>query len=311
MDFPRSYRLTLAILVLAALAVAGSGSLAHAQQPPSPAPHIQKKACLLGTHNGIEQPDAETVTALICAQLRSAGVSVEGPYFETVEASELYVVELRRLGSSIILSLSHESPRGTLRTSRTLELSRIEEARLGAPRVVRALVHHEPIQETRTGENLLSVETTQPQRIQSEFFFGLGLGAAVGIGAPGFSEGYGVEIILQHQNPHWAIGGTARILGGELVVANLNLGGRYFFLDNDLSPFLGTSLGLYALDSSHDSNGGGLGAQLELGMEFMRFHSSRLGAAIQIDFPFFATTGYESGTDAYTVPIGVFVYYLF
>lgn len=277
------------------------------EPPKPPRSAIQGAACVLGAHQGIRQSDAETVTSLVCSELRQAGIQVQGPLPQPFQASEVYRVELHTLGSITILTLSHESPQDTVRAVRQLELTRIEEARIGVPRIVQALVHNEPIEETRTVENLMRTETAKPQSINSEFFFGLGLGAAVAVGAPGFKEAYGVELILQHQSTHWAIGGTARFLGsGDLVLANFNLGARYFMLDTNISPFIGSSLGLYAMDLDlYEDGSGGLGAQVEVGIEVLRFQNSRLGVALRADLPFFDVN------DQYAVPVGLHIYYLF
>lgn len=271
-------------------------------------------ACVLGTHAGIADADSETIARLVCSELRNAGIPVTGPHVLDVRATEVYRIELHKLGSIKILKLIHETPQDTVRASREIELARIEEARVAAPRIVQALVNNESIEQTRTVENLVRTETVQPPMIDSEFFFGLGLASAVAVGAPGFSEGYGVEIILQHQTPRWAMGGHARFLGSDqFVMANFNLGARYFILDTNFSPFLGGGLGLYALgiDSSDVDGGGGLGAQLEVGVELMRFHSSRLGAAVRLDLPFFDLDADGAGDGRYIVPVGIQLYYLF
>lgn len=305
----RMQRLTFVVGLLMHLT---SGALAQEQ---GHATQVQGIACVLGTHGGIAKADSETIASLVCSELRSAGVAVSGPHFVDVQASELYRIELHKLGSIKILKLIHESPQGTPQASREIELARIEEARVAAPRIVQALVHNESMEQTRTVENLVHTETVQPPMIDSEFFFGLGLASAVAVGAPGFSEGYGVEIILQHQSPHWAMGGHARFLGSdEFVMANFNLGARYFILDTNISPFFGGGLGLYALavDSSDVDGGGGLGAQLEAGVELMRFHSSRLGAAFRVDLPFFDLADASNlNGNRYIVPVGIQLYYLF
>ena len=116
-------------------------------QPDAPA------ICLIGDHPGILDTDAQTAALLVCDELRKQGISVSDPVYEVPASANAYRVVLRRLGEKIIVRLSQENPIGTIITERQLTLANIEEMIPAAPRLVDALVHNKPIDDTVNMEN--------------------------------------------------------------------------------------------------------------------------------------------------------------
>ncbi|QQR91503.1 MAG: hypothetical protein IPJ88_07215 [Myxococcales bacterium] len=282
--------------------------------------HVSGSACLLGNHFGIPEPDAQSAANLLCSEIREQGVAVQGPYFSAIESDKVYRIEMDRLGSLIIAKLSYEKPAGTVVDSRRIELARIEEFPRAVNRLVRALLKHESIEETQQVDNLVELETESQRSISSQFFWGLGIDGAINIGEGSNDTSYGLDLTLQHQGPRFSIGGQARFMGGDMLLASFGVGGRFFVLPGNISPFIGANMNLYALEidtAGTNYENGGLGAGVEIGVEALRLHDSRLGLAFRADFPFFNLNSNNLSSTAnvdrsiYAIPIGMQLYYLF
>ena len=133
--------------------------------------------CLIGDHPGIPDSDAQTAALLVCDELHKQGISVSDPVFETdaPAAANAYRLVLRRLGERVIVRLSHESPVGTIITERQLTLANIEEMIPAAPRLVNALVHDQPIDDTVDMETVTEQEARELRKISGESMWNVGI----------------------------------------------------------------------------------------------------------------------------------------
>jgi hypothetical protein len=73
----------------------------------------------------------------------------------------------------------------------------------------------------------------------------------------------------------------------------VDVGGRYYFSDADISPYAGGGLqwmylSLTVPGENFSGNNGGLGAFADGGVEIMRTHHAHLALGARVDFPFFS-----------------------
>ena len=284
--------------------------------------------CLIGDHLGIPDSDAQTAVLLVCDELRKQGISVTDPVYEAPASANAYRVVLRRLGEKIIVRLSHESPVGTIIAERQLILANIEEMIPAAPRLVDALVHNKPIDDTVDMETVTEQEARELRKISGESLWNLGI---LGTFIPGTSIGAepGYEWGWSYQTPSYAVGTEFRGSGSdgdedsdEFSFFAWSIGGRYFFNKRNISPYVGGGFSIinisyeakverparnqslffsddWGYDGDSDS---GLGAYGVAGIEALRLTESRLKLELRIDRPFFTL----ESQDIMPITFGIF-----
>ena len=257
--------------------------------------------CLIGDHPGIPESDAQTAALLVCDELHKQGISVTDPVYEAPASADVYRVVLRRLGEKIIVRLSKENPVGTIIIERQIVLANIEEMIPAAPRLVDALVHDQPINDTVDMETVTEQEARELRKISGESLWHLEI---FGIFVPGTNiaaePGYGWG--WSYQTPSYAVGSDFRfaISGLEDDYADDTdtfgyfswaIGGRYFLNKQNISPYVGGGLAIIAVgyeEDYYDSDGDiGLGVYGIVGIEALRLTQSRLNLELRIDRPFF------------------------
>ena len=288
----------------------------------------------MGDHPGILDSDAQTAALLVCDELRKQGISVSDPVYEAPTSASAYRVVLRRLGEKIFVRLSHESPIGTIIADRQLTLANIEEMIPAAPRLVDALVHDKPIDDTVDMETVTEQEARELRKISGESLWNLGI---LGTFIPGTSIGAepGYEWGWSYQTPSYAVGTEFRGSGSdgdedsdEFSFFAWSIGGRYFFNKRNISPYVGG--GFSIINISHkakaetpvknqspfssddwwydddwgydDDSDSGLGAYGVAGIEALRLTESRLKLELRIDRPFFTL----ESQDIMPITFGIF-----
>ena len=216
--------------------------------------------CLIGDHPGIPDSDAQTAALLVCDELRRQGISVSDPVYEAPVSANVYRVVLRRLGEKIIVRLSRENPIGTIITDRQLTLANIEEMIPAAPRLVDALVHGKPIDDTVDMETVTEQEARELRKITGESLWHVGIFGTFVPGTdiaaePGFEYGW------SYQTPSYAVGTDFRTSGRDAIEGTVgagiqdsepegfsflawSIGGRYFFNKRNISPYAGGGLAI-------------------------------------------------------------------
>ncbi len=293
--------------------------------------------CLIGDHPGIPESDAHTAALLVCDELRKQGISITDPVYEAPASASAYRVVLRRLGEKIFVRLSHESPIGTIIAERQLTLANIEEMIPAAPRLVEALVHNKPIDDTVDMETVTEQEARELRKISGESLWNLGI---LGTFIPGTSIGAepGYEWGWSYQTPSYAVGTEFRASGSdgdedsdEFSLFAWSIGGRYFFNKRNISPFVGGGFSIinisyeekversvrnqpsfssndwwyddgYYDDDWDDDSDSGLGAYGVAGVEALRLTESRLKLELRIDRPFFTL----ENQDIMPITFGIF-----
>ncbi len=170
--------------------------------------------CLIGDHPGILDSDAETAAMLVCDELRKQGISVSDPVYEAPATASVYRLVLRRLGEKIFVRLSQEKPVGTIIAERQLTLANIEEMIPAAPRLVDALVHNKPIDDTVDMETVTEQEARELRKISGESMWNVGI---LGTFIPGtdIAAEPGYEFGWSYETPSYAVGAEFRGSGRD------------------------------------------------------------------------------------------------
>jgi hypothetical protein len=290
----------------------------EAPEPRQAEPASGRSACLIGLHLGFDPADARTATDLVCRELKEQGAFLGDAQEDAGGAASAYRVMLRKLGSyTMYIDVTYEEPIGRQIKRRSLRLNSIEEVVVAAPRMARSLMHGQPLEDTAEVDSLVGQETRKYDKIYGEFLFGLGVLGAF-FPTAGIYAGWGFQVQGFYEAPEFSVG-----IGLEIGGANQNrndafffgttVGGRYFFNTLDISPYIGGGLGFLILrvdkDDDYDSYyGNGLAAKAEVGVEFLRFHSSRLDLNLRLIAPMYALDAdsdyypprvYDPETDSY------------
>ncbi len=276
--------------------------------PPKPPPGatVASGAACLATNNGLDQASAYTGWQLVCDEIRNQGVALAPPGADTATA---YRVTFDRLGTRLVLRVSYETPVGHAARARKMVLEGPEELPVAAPRIAHAVVTDSPLEDSERVDNLVGDETRTYKKKHGEFLWGLGL---FGVSSPAASvvATPGAEFMGYYETPDYGFGFTLRTSFGStqddsLYYGAIGVGGRYFFSDADIGPFAGAGMAASWLSVDHADTdfygkGSGFGAYAEIGVEFLRLHSSRLVLALRADVPFYSVKPNDYGSYDYT-----------
>ena len=249
--------------------------------------------CLIGDHLGVPESDAQTAALLVCDELRKQGISVTDPVYEAPTSADAYRVVLRRLGEKIIVRLNHESPIGTIITERQLTLASIEEMIPAAPRLVDALVHDKPIDDTVDMETVTEQEARELRKISGESLWHVGVVGTFVPGTdiaaePGFATGWSYETLGYAVGAEYWIGGISETENSnDFSFLVVSIGGRYFLNKANFSPYVGGGFSIVNATFKDESDSG-LGAYGVVGIEALRLTKSRLNLELRVDRPFFS-----------------------
>ena len=260
--------------------------------------------CLIGEHPDILESDAQTAALLVCDELHKQGISVTDPGYEAPVSGYVYRVVLRRLGEKIVMRLSYENPIGAIIAEQQLTLANIEEMIPAAPRLVDALVHDKPIDDTVDMEPVTEQEARELRKISGESLWHIEIFRAFFPGAnaaPELGLGWG----WSHQTPSYAVGADVRLTGrifdpfssrDRVGCVSLGIGGCSFLNKQKTSPYVGGGLTLIVVSYGRFLNSegaGGLGAYGVAGVEVLRHTQIRLNLELRIDRTFFSLPSRE------------------
>ncbi len=297
-------------------------------QPIAPAPGVrpatvnpnvapQVPTCGPAGIQGVYPAEAQTAVWIVCEEIRRRpGVPAA---ISPTDPPPVYRVGLLRLGQSVIMTVHAEAPVGTVRDSRQLQLSSIEEVPVAAPRLVEALWLGAPVASTRGVANLVGEETREYKKQHGEFLYGGGL---VGMVLAGSEAGVqpGIDLRAGYESERFGIGlgfrfGTQDDYNAERSAGYgaFNVGGRYFLSDGNTGAFVGGGLAYSSIEVSRNEldryeslDGSGIGAYGEVGVELLRLHSSRLAFDLRFETPFYQlehdsypSSVYDPATDSY------------
>lgn len=295
---------------------------------PVAAPRAARPQCLIGLSDGVQPAHAATATQLVCAALLDAGADIDAQPVpaQMAQPGAAYRVQLQPLGRILLLSVSYESPLGTPVSTRSMQLSKIEDVPVASPRIAQALISGKQVEQTAKMDTLLGSETRRYEKQYGEMVWGLGI---LGFGAINTDvvTGYGAYLQGMYETPRYAVGAELRLGGsgessGDATLGGISVGGRYFFSDGDISPFVGAGLGVlwFETDDSEEYNpvsgyydyayydGSGAAFRVDFGIELLRMHDARFDILLRADLPLFeleGSGGDASQDDKYVVPISL------
>jgi hypothetical protein len=241
-------------------------------------------------------------------------------------AQPIYRVQVRRLGTHVMLGVTEEQPPGVKVRSRTIELASLEETVQGAPRIVEALIKDVPVSKTARANNQTTPETNARPTRGGYAQFEPGIVALWAPKAKGV--GYGIDLGFSWQAERAAAGLDLRFAGGKVGELAILVNGHYDLTDNDVAPIVGVGLGITTmwvksdetLTYNEDGNthtkldatysGSGPFVELVAGVEALRTTKTRLNAVITVDLPTFSVD-YEDHHSRYSPVVGFGAHALF
>ncbi|RMD96505.1 MAG: hypothetical protein D6812_17000 [Deltaproteobacteria bacterium] len=323
----KAIRLLLLVLFGMLLPSAAFGGLprhAPSLEGSTPSPWIvaengkAEAACLIGEHPGISDSDARTTARILCDELRARKVAVGQPVTAAGSATSAYRSTLERLGASLILTFTYESPVGTTVKSQRIQLSGIEEVPTVAPRITEALLTGKSLTETEEVGELVGEETETFKQKRGRYLKGMGLGV-ITVPGTGVVGAPALDLHWFYETPDFGLGTNFRFGGipgdNALLYLNWSLGGRYFFTRRNITPFVGggmfghlltvKSADLRSNDDKFSDTTAGIGAYLAGGVEFLRLYEAHLTLEVRVDLPFGKLE--DQGESHYAVPISLFL----
>ncbi len=241
--------------------------------------------CVVGDHEGIEDAEARTGADVVCAELAK----------QRAPAGE-YEVRFGALGARQIVTLVQRSTG----EERQMPITGMEEILVAAPRIVAALTKSSSLAKTTDVENVAQAEARTPQLKPSAKSFALGIAGTSAVGvSPGISGGVGMRLAFRFAQAAVVMDGRAGGIGSgddKLGYADLGVGGRYYFSNEDISPFVAGGLELAYFQANRGNGdfnltGSGMGAYAEAGVEVFRTTRNGLLAMLRADFPTFPLKG--------------------
>jgi hypothetical protein len=272
-------------LTVVAAALGGWVLPTAAQERPAPATSTSGFECLAGEVSGVKTADGQTAVGIVCHELERVSGRVGR-----------YRVSLRTLGYSVMLEVERLDAAGRLMAT----LAGVEEVTTAAPRIAVALVRNEPLSKSQRVGTLLWDETRQTPLKEGKLSFGLG---ALGLAAPGqgVATGGGFSLSMSYNAPDFSVPVQFRVAGGGgddgghgAHLVGFDVGMRWMTSRRDVSPFVGGGMGWlsWRVDESTDyeywprtASYSGAAPFVEVGVELLRLHRSRVSASLRADLP--------------------------
>jgi hypothetical protein len=208
---------------------------------------------------------------------RLQGVHPIGPetmsLTEDLGADRVFVFRLGRLQEKVLMSLEEIAPpdAGPVHVAR-LTASSLDESDTVIPRLVRAVLERESIEEGQRVATMTDQETEPFKKKAGEGLFMLGVGIAPLGGSIGWS----------YEARFWRLG--VLFQGAENDPGFFGVEGAWIPLDTSISPYISAALGVVTAASEGDDTA--LGTKLEVGAEFFRLHGVRLFVGASAVIPF-------------------------
>ena len=227
-----------------------------------------------------------TLRSIATTELRARGVDVlEDEALEGVQpvgadtmrlaerlgAERVFVLRLGQLRKKVMMSLEELRPPSLnpLHVAR-LTASSLDESDVVIPRLVRAVLEREPVEEGQRIATMTDEETVPFKKKPGEGLFILGVGLAPLGGSLGWS----------YEARSWRLG--VLLQGAENDPSFFGVEAAWIPLDTNISPYLSAGLGVVSAADDGDSV---VGTKLEAGAEFFRLHGVRLFTGVSAVIP--------------------------
>lgn len=218
-----------------------------------------------------------------------------GQKAQAAGAGRIFILHILRLNSKTLLQVEERALDGHTVYLTSLVPGDVEASNEILPRLADAVLRRVPATDNAEVTNVTHEETGTHNR--SHFVLGIPGGSVAGAGAGGVEGGY------QFETAQFALGVSGMLMagsGGSGLMLTYAYG-HYYFLSGSVTPYAG--LGMGAGGNWSQSNGGGAGAiaELEAGVEVMRFSHTHVDVGAQVFLPFYnASTTSEAGVTTTT-----------
>lgn len=257
---------------------------------------------------GIGEDSCRTARRILIAELRTAGIDVgDRPELDRVHpvddevkkiasdvgAQKVFVLRLSALGQKVVVDLEELTPALEMVRGRRLSSKGAEELDLVIPRLVKALITNQPVEETEQIGNLTQQEGRKWEKKPGEFLWGVGVMTGGALAADS-TFAYGFDLKFSYEMERFRlnadIGGMFSTKDDSFGWFRTDLGIAYLPLTGSWSPYFGGGLGFMTLNNGVENtkDGSGLGLVVNAGVEFFRLHSARVLVEVGCMFPFFS-----------------------
>lgn len=201
-------------------------------------------------------------------------------------AGAVYSLSIYPLGTKLYVELRELDAGMNVRAQRNLQAQNVEELDLVLPRLVRAIVTREPVEQTVQIETVTAKEGRDWGKKPGESGWGIGILAGFDAGRPvGFDFRWLYE--MEHVRLNVGIGGMGAAEDESAFnVFRLSTGVSYLFSTGEVSPYAGADLAYLDLEDAAGT-GKGLGIIPHVGVELFRLHRARVFFEAGVMLPFF------------------------
>ncbi len=228
---------------------------------------------------------AKGLTPVTSADLASPVVLDDklGAKAQAAGASRLFVLHILRLNFKTLLQVEERALDGHSIYLTTLVPGDVESSNEILPRLADAVLRRVPATETADVTNVTHEETGTHNR--SHFVLSIPGGSVAGAAAGGIEAGY------QFEASQFALGVNGALMEGNVGngLALVYVYGDYFFLPGAVTPYAGVGMGFGGTWGPNGGGGGAL-AEVEAGVEVMRFSHTHVDIGAQLLLPFYNST---------------------
>lgn len=272
---------------------------------PSSTPIAITATCSLGEHTGVEEVDAKTAADIVCHELAKRGAT-----------STNHELRFGKLGGHTLVTLAsrHGNEYNEVRTS----INGLDEMEIAGPRLVSSLTENKTMEQTRTIDNVMVNEQRTPKQAGGSVMATMGMYGTSSLGETS-SASAGFDIGIGYRTGHFGLAASGRAGGigsGSTKLGNvsLDIGGRLYLTDGDISPFIGAGFAVsyfhrYAEHNADlgELSGSGASSFATVGLEVLRAHHIGLVVSGRLDLPFYSLEGERRGAIT-TVGTGMYAY---
>lgn len=260
---------------------------------PSTTPIQITATCSLGERNGVDEAEAKTAADLVCHELA-----------KNKATNTNHEVRFGKLGGRTLVVLAARNG-NEYNEARTF-VNGLDEMEQAGPRLVSSLLEGKTMEQTRTVDNVLTNEQRAPKQAGGSPMALLAMYGGSSIGTTS-SPSAGFDVGIGYRAGHFGIGADGRAGGigsgsTKLTNASLDVGGKLYLSDGDISPFVGGGFEVCyfgrmaaSTDTLGKLDGSGAGAFATVGLEALRAHHIGLLLSARIDMPFFNLEGERLG----------------
>jgi hypothetical protein len=299
---------------LFALALCAAPSAALAEGP---------SALVVADDGGVDMASVRAMKGLALGQLekrgkrmvsdpRLEGIKQTGPELQQLVQSlgveRVYVLRVTgRLGHKIPVEL--EEMTADLKPVYGSSITTtIDEADVIVPRLVDAVVDHKSADDNATMRTVTEREAAPFKKKPGEKYKVVSLPIPIYFGSrpdkSGTQTPLGISLGFMYEIENLRIGLDAQFMEHKGVYVGSVIAEGYFLpFETEISPYIGGGIGYLYTDET-----GGLGAKVEVGVEFLRLHAFRVMVAVEALIPFYDSTNGRSdlvNQRQYVFPAGV------